>query len=38
DQGGGEEGDGKGSAGLGAAIVVGVGVLWFALRRKRGQG
>lgn len=38
DQGGGEEGDGKGGAGLGAAIVVGVGVLWFALRRKRGQG
>ncbi|WP_189528556.1 WD40 repeat domain-containing protein [Streptomyces sindenensis] len=35
--GGGEEG-GKGGAGLGAAIVVGAGVLWFALRRKRGQG
>ncbi|MER6022209.1 WD40 repeat domain-containing protein [Streptomyces anulatus] len=35
---GGEEGDGKGGTGLGAAIVVGVAVLWFALRRKRGQG
>ncbi|WP_408994325.1 WD40 repeat domain-containing protein [Streptomyces sp. 1268] len=33
--GGGEDG-GKGGAGLGAAIVVGAGVLWFALRRKRG--
>ncbi|SCF68015.1 hypothetical protein [Streptomyces sp. Cmuel-A718b] len=33
----GEDG-GKGGAGLGAAIVVGAGVLWFALRRKRGQG
>ncbi|SBU97454.1 hypothetical protein YW5DRAFT_05519 [Streptomyces sp. Ncost-T6T-1] len=32
---GGEDG-GKGGAGLGAAIVVGAGVLWFALRRKRG--
>lgn len=38
DEAGGEEGDGKGGAGLGAAIVVGVAVLWFALRRKRGQG
>ncbi|WP_098897103.1 hypothetical protein [Streptomyces sp. st77] len=35
EDGGGEDG-GKGGAGLGAAIVVGAGVLWFALRRKRG--
>ncbi|MFJ9621102.1 WD40 repeat domain-containing protein [Streptomyces sp. NPDC101181] len=36
DEAGGQAGDGKGSAGLGAVIVIGVGVLWFALRRKRG--
>nr|WP_244209632.1 esterase-like activity of phytase family protein [Streptomyces nanshensis] len=34
----GQEDDGKGSVGLGAAIIIGVGALWFALRRKRGQG
>ncbi|MFE2291286.1 WD40 repeat domain-containing protein [Streptomyces sp. NPDC059452] len=37
---GGEEkdgdGDGKGSVGLGAVIIVGVGALWFALKRRRG--
>lgn len=33
----GEE-DGKGSVGLGAVIIVGVAALWFALKRKRGQG
>ncbi|MEV7843849.1 WD40 repeat domain-containing protein [Streptomyces cyaneofuscatus] len=34
----GQDGDGKGNVGLGAVIIVGVGALWFALRRKRGQG
>ncbi|MFE3368183.1 WD40 repeat domain-containing protein [Streptomyces sp. NPDC059173] len=38
DQGGGEADEGRGGVGLGAAIVVGAGVLWLALRRKRGQG
>ncbi|MFD4023887.1 WD40 repeat domain-containing protein [Streptomyces sp. NPDC058576] len=38
DEAGGEEGEGRGGAGLGAAVVVGVAALWFALRRKRGQG
>ncbi len=33
----GEE-NGKGSMGLGAVIIVGVAALWFALKRKRGQG
>ncbi|WP_339152436.1 WD40 repeat domain-containing protein [Streptomyces sp. F41] len=33
----GQEDDGKGSVGLGAAIIIGVGALWFALRRKRGR-
>ncbi|MEW2066344.1 WD40 repeat domain-containing protein [Streptomyces sp. NPDC007346] len=35
---GGDQGDdGKGSVGLGAVIIIGVGALWFALRR-RGRG
>ncbi|MEV8051605.1 WD40 repeat domain-containing protein [Streptomyces bacillaris] len=34
----GQEDDGKGSVGLGAVIIIGVGALWFALRRKRGKG
>ncbi|MEW1613929.1 MULTISPECIES: WD40 repeat domain-containing protein [unclassified Streptomyces] len=34
DQGGG----GKGSVGLGAVLIIGVGALWFARKRRRGQG
>lgn len=35
---GGDQGEGKGGVGLGAVIIVGVGALWFALKRRRGQG